>query len=63
MPHWYEVCHQKCLLANVRPDMDRRLLKEMRRLVANYPRYGSERVHELLVGTGWRINFKRLHRL
>jgi len=43
--------------------MDRRLLKEMRCLVANYPRYGSERVHELLVGTGWRVNFKRVHRL
>jgi len=43
--------------------MDRRLLKEMRRLVTNYPRYGSERVHELLVGTGWRVNFKRVHRL
>ena len=46
-----------------RPDMDRRLLDEMRRLVRNYPRYGSERVHELLIGTGWRVNFKRLHRL
>ena len=43
--------------------MDRQLLKEMRRLVANYPRHGSERVHELLVGTGWRVNFKRVHRL
>ena len=43
--------------------MDRRLLEEMRRLVANYPRYGSERVHELLVGTGWRVNSKRVHRL
>ena len=43
--------------------MDRRPRKEMRRLVANYPRYGSERVHELLVGTGLRVNFKRLHRL
>jgi putative transposase len=43
--------------------MDRRLLDEMRRLVRNYPRYGSERVHELLVGTGCRVNFKRLHRL
>ena len=43
--------------------MDRRLLKEMRRLVANYPRYGSERVHALLVGTGLRVNFKRVHRL
>ena len=31
--------------------------------MAAYPRYGSERVHELLVGTGWRVNFKRVHRL
>ena len=46
-----------------RPDMDRRLLSEMRRLVEAYPRYGSERVHQLLVGTGWRVNFKRVHRL
>jgi len=46
-----------------RPDADRRLIEELRRLVASYPRYGSERVHELLVGTGWRVNFKRVHRL
>jgi transposase InsO family protein len=43
--------------------MDRRLLSEMRRLAESYPRYGSERVHQLLVGTGWRVNFKRVHRL
>ena len=35
----------------------------MRRLAQSYPRYGSERVHQLLVGTGWRVNFKRVHRL
>ena len=46
-----------------RPDMDRLLLGEMRRLAEAYPRYGSERVHQLLVGTGWRVNFKRVHRL
>jgi putative transposase len=46
-----------------RPDADRRLIKELRRLVSAYPRYGSERVHQLLVGTGWRVNFKRVHRL
>jgi len=46
-----------------RPDMDRRLLSEMRGLAESYPRYGSERVHQLLVGTGWRVNFKRVHRL
>jgi transposase InsO family protein len=46
-----------------RPDMDRRLLEEMRRLVKGWPLHGSERVHELLIGTGWRVNFKRVHRL
>lgn len=35
----------------------------MRRLVESYPRYGSERMHELLIGTGWCVNFKRLHRI
>jgi transposase InsO family protein len=43
--------------------MDRRLLEEMRRLVKRWPRHGSERVRELLVGIGWRVNFKRVHRL
>ena len=46
-----------------KPDADRRLIAEMRRLVESFPRYGSERVHQLLVGTNWRVNFKRLHRL
>jgi len=31
--------------------------------VESYPRYGSERIHHLLFGTGWRVNFKRVHRL
>ena len=43
--------------------MDHRLLEEMRRLVDAYPRYGSERVHQMLIGTGWRVNLKRVHRL
>jgi len=46
-----------------RLDADRRLIADMRRLVESYPRYGSQRVHQLLVGTGWRVNFKRVHRL
>lgn len=49
--------------AATRPDADRRLIAEMRRLVEAYPRRGSERVHQMLVGTGWRVNFKRVHRL
>ena len=44
-------------------DADRRLIGALRRLVESYPRYGSERVHQLLLGTGWRVNFKRVHRL
>lgn len=46
-----------------KPDADRRMIAEMRRLVESFPRYGSERVHQLLVETGWRVNFKRVHRL
>jgi putative transposase len=46
-----------------RPDADRRLLDEMRRLVEAHPRYGSERIHQMLIGTGWRVNLKRVHRL
>ena len=46
-----------------RPDADRQLIAEMRRLVDVYPRYGCERVHPLLSDTGWCVNFKRIHRL
>jgi len=45
------------------PDDDRRLIDELRRWCEWYPRFGSERVHQLLLGTGWRVNFKRVHRL
>jgi putative transposase len=49
-------------------DEDRRLIEQMRRLVESYPRYGSARVHQLLTSPaagvgGWRVNFKRVHRL
>ena len=46
-----------------KPDDDRRLIDELRRWVEWYPRFGSERVHRMLLGTGWRVNFKRVHRL
>ena len=46
-----------------KPNADCQLIVEMRRLVESPPRYGSERVHQLLVGTNWRVNFKRVHRL
>lgn len=53
-------------------DEDRRLIEQMRRLVESYPRFGSARVHQLLTSPdaavggssgGWRVNFKRVHRL
>jgi len=46
-----------------KPDADRRLITEMRRMVESYPRYGCDRVHQVLIGTGWQVNFKRVHRL
>jgi putative transposase len=46
-----------------KPDDDRRLIDELRRWCEWHPRFGSERVHQLLLGTGWRVNFKRVHRL
>jgi transposase InsO family protein len=44
-------------------DDDRRLIDELRRWSEWFPRFGSERVHQMLLGTGWRVNFKRVHRL
>ena len=49
--------------AATKPDADRRLIAEMRRLVESHQRFGSERVHEILVLHGWRVNYKRVHRL
>ena len=46
-----------------KPDDDRRLIDELRRWCEWHPRFGSERVHQMLLGTGWRVNFKRVHRL
>ena len=47
----------------MQPDMDQRLLAEMRRLSQAYRRYGSPRVHKWLMGRGWRVNMKRVHSL
>ena len=47
-------------------DADRLLIEQMRRLVESYPRFGSQRVHQMLVGmgtSGGQVNFKRVHRL
>jgi len=40
-----------------------RLLGEMRSLARQRPRFGAERIHELLVVRDWRVNHKRVHRL
>jgi len=46
-----------------RPEMDRTLLEAMRRIADARPRFGCERVHPLLVGSGWSVGFDRVHRL
>ena len=46
-----------------RPELDRHLTSEMRRLADARPRFGSERIHQLLPEVGWRVNYKRVHRL
>jgi transposase InsO family protein len=42
---------------------DERLEKRMLELVRERPRFGSRRIHALLVAEGWRVNRKRVHRL
>ena len=46
-----------------RPQKDRELLAEMRRLARQRPRFGCERIFELLISRGWKVNEKRVHRL
>ena len=46
-----------------RPNDERLLLREMRKLARQRPRYGAERIHDLLVKRDWRVNLKRVHRL
>ena len=47
-----------------RPRSDeRRLLKEMRRLAKQRPRFGCDRIYKELIAIGWRVNFKRVHRI
>lgn len=46
-----------------RPGIDRALVDSMRKLADLQPRFGCERIHELLPGVGWCVNFKRTHRL
>ncbi len=46
-----------------RPPDETRLVRAMLDLVRKYPRYGSPRIHRLLVENGWRVNHKRIERL
>jgi putative transposase len=39
------------------------LLQEMRRIARRRPRFGSPRMHQVLLAAGWRVNHKRVHRL
>ena len=47
----------------LRPADEKRLLREMRRVARRRPRFGSPRVHQTIVATGWQVNHKRVHRL
>jgi len=46
-----------------RPQDEARLVRDILALVRKYPRYGSPRIHRLLVDGGWRVNHKRVERL
>jgi len=39
------------------------LLRDMRRLGRDHPRFGYRRIHRLLLREGWRLNHKRVQRL
>jgi len=45
-----------------RVDDEPRLLREMRALAKRRPRFGSDRIHRLLMERDWQINHKRVHR-
>jgi len=46
-----------------RVDDEPRLLREMRLLARQRPRFGSGRIYRLLTQRGWTVNEKRVHRL
>ena len=46
-----------------RPNDEAKLLREMRHLARQRPRFGAERIHQLLVERDWHVNHKRVHRL
>ena len=45
------------------PDDEKRLLKDIQKLVKKRPRYGCRRITRLLREDGWAVNYKRVHRL
>ena len=49
--------------ASRRPDDDHRLLREMRSLARQRPRFGADRIDRWLVKRHWHVNHKRVHRL
>lgn len=44
-------------------DFEQRLLKAMRKIADQHPRYGYRPVHAVLVAEGWTVNVKRVERL
>jgi putative transposase len=46
-----------------RPEDEQQLLRNMRRLARQRPRFGADRIHKSLVKDDWLINHKRVHRL
>lgn len=44
-------------------DFEVRLIKSMRQLAEEHPRWGYRRIHALLVADGWEVNLKRVERL
>ena len=46
-----------------RVDNEPRLLREMRALARQRPRFGAKRIHRVLVERHWQVNHKRVHRL
>ena len=45
------------------PSDEPRLLREMRQLARQRPRFGADRIHKLLIAREWQVNPKRVHRL
>ena len=44
-------------------DDEEALLKAIHQKVGAHPRYGCRRITQLLKETGWKVNYKRIHRL